>query len=59
MNDRTLSAKQFIEKANDAAKHAQLIRQIIAVGQIVIAFEPDTLELIASPQTTESSKIDE
>lgn len=59
MNDRTLSAKQFIEKANDAAKHAQLIRQIIAVDQIVIAFEPDALEPIASPQTTESSKIDE
>lgn len=56
MSDRALSAKQFIEKANDAAEHAQMIRQIIAIDQVVIVFEPDTLEPIASPQTTKASQ---
>ncbi len=56
MSDRTLSAKQFMQRADDAAKHAQMIRQIIAVDQIIIAFEPDTLNPIDAPQTTKSSQ---
>ncbi len=53
-NDRSLSAAQFMQRADEAARHAEMIRHIIEVDNVKIAFKPDDLTPIESPQSTAS-----
>jgi len=51
-DNRPRSADQFMQMADEAVRHVEIVRQIIEIDNIKSAFKPDDLSPIELPDST-------